>query len=426
MIELAPSPQSAAILYAGSAGGGIFRTGDGGAHWQTLPYSAPEVLSSFAVDPRGSSTLWVPSPYFERHNLFEPAVPGLYNGLWLSREGGASWLSPVDQPSLRGTAGGGIAWASSPPFSLYLGSRQGVLHSEDGGRSWSSTFVSSCHNFTALEVAPSDSQRVFALGSAELYPRPCPFLPGAFRSRDGGASWQATTFFPVAIDPLDPDVIYTTANTLSRSTDDGASFVGIAAGLPGGGVKDLAIDPANTDTLYAATLLGVFKSTSAGASWAPASNGLPAGTIDRLAIDPNAPERLYAVAGPRVFTSDDGAASWAEMSTGLPALDPVLDLHVDPVHSNVIYASVAGRGLFRYTRLAPTSLTPGPETLYFSHVRFEAHVAWRDFAGREGRGQARQLTPDSGAFWFFNDQNLELFVKVLDGTGLNGSFWVFF
>lgn len=34
-------------------------------------------------------------------------------------------------------------------------------------------------------------------------------------------------------------------------------------------------------------------------------------------------------------------------------------------------------------------------------------------------------TSDSGIFWFFNAANWELMVKVLDGCGLNDSFWVF-
>ena len=44
----------------------------------------------------------------------------------------------------------------------------------------------------------------------------------------------------------------------------------------------------------------------------------------------------------------------------------------------------------------------------------------------EGRGQALALTPDTGAFWFFDPSNLELMVKVLDGRAVNGKFWVFY
>ena len=51
---------------------------------------------------------------------------------------------------------------------------------------------------------------------------------------------------------------------------------------------------------------------------------------------------------------------------------------------------------------------------------------WRGrTAGGSGAGQALPLTPDTGAFWFFSDGNLEFVVKVLDGRWFNGHWWVF-
>ena len=35
------------------------------------------------------------------------------------------------------------------------------------------------------------------------------------------------------------------------------------------------------------------------------------------------------------------------------------------------------------------------------------------------------ITPDTGAFWFFDPENVELIVKVLEGCSVNGSWWVF-
>jgi hypothetical protein len=59
--------------------------------------------------------------------------------------------------------------------------------------------------------------------------------------------------------------------------------------------------------------------------------------------------------------------------------------------------------------------------------RFNVEVSWRDpRSGQTGNGMAVPLTRDTGAFWFFGDQNLEMMVKVLDGRALNGHFWVFF
>jgi hypothetical protein len=64
--------------------------------------------------------------------------------------------------------------------------------------------------------------------------------------------------------------------------------------------------------------------------------------------------------------------------------------------------------------------------LCLDHGRFEARVAWRNpFTGETGSGHARSLTTDTGAFWFFGDQNLELMVKVLDGTSVNLRYWLY-
>ncbi|HEX4966369.1 MAG TPA: hypothetical protein VF173_36510 [Thermoanaerobaculia bacterium] len=46
-------------------------------------------------------------------------------------------------------------------------------------------------------------------------------------------------------------------------------------------------------------------------------------------------------------------------------------------------------------------------------------------SGASGTGQALPLTSDTGAFWFFGPDNVELVIKVLDGRAVNGHFWVF-
>lgn len=65
--------------------------------------------------------------------------------------------------------------------------------------------------------------------------------------------------------------------------------------------------------------------------------------------------------------------------------------------------------------------TPGATELCFEGDRFEVAVE------RAGvRQPAVPLTPRSGAFWFFDPGNLEVVVKVLDGTPINGHHWVFY
>ena len=58
--------------------------------------------------------------------------------------------------------------------------------------------------------------------------------------------------------------------------------------------------------------------------------------------------------------------------------------------------------------------------------RFAVEASWRDFVDNTGVGSAESLTSDSGYFWFFNPANVEVMVKVVDGTSVNGRFWVFY
>ncbi len=78
-------------------------------------------------------------------------------------------------------------------------------------------------------------------------------------------------------------------------------------------------------------------------------------------------------------------------------------------------------GTFTFTR---TDSTP-PPPLLLQEGRFAVRAMWEDSGGSRGFAQAVPLTEDSGTFWFFNANNVELLVKVLDACGGFDRFWVF-
>jgi hypothetical protein len=57
--------------------------------------------------------------------------------------------------------------------------------------------------------------------------------------------------------------------------------------------------------------------------------------------------------------------------------------------------------------------------------RFRVEVDFTTVRGASGRGQATPLTSDTGYFWFFDPDNVEIVVKVLDACGFNDRYWVF-
>ena len=57
--------------------------------------------------------------------------------------------------------------------------------------------------------------------------------------------------------------------------------------------------------------------------------------------------------------------------------------------------------------------------------RFRVEAEWSTTDGVAGDGRAVPLTADTGYFWFFGPDNVEIVLKVLDACGLNDRFWVF-
>jgi hypothetical protein len=82
---------------------------------------------------------------------------------------------------------------------------------------------------------------------------------------------------------------------------------------------------------------------------------------------------------------------------------------------------------------ASTSVLPGVEgceagtgSLCLHHGRFRVDLGWKDFADNEGIGQVVPVSSgDSGLFWFFDPENWEMLVKMVDGCRLNQRYWVF-
>jgi Tol biopolymer transport system component len=89
--------------------------------------------------------------------------------------------------------------------------------------------------------------------------------------------------------------------------------------------------------------------------------------------------------------------------------------------SRVAFALLDARGT--WLALATCQAT----AMLLNDQRFQVDATWRTFEGESGIGQAVQLTNDSGYFWFFNPDNIEVVVKVLDACRLPDweNFWVF-
>ena len=112
----------------------------------------------------------------------------------------------------------------------------------------------------------------------------------------------------------------------------------------------LAIDPANSQTIYAAAEIGgVFKSTDGGGSWSPINSGLTNTNIGSLTIDPSNSQTIYAAVyygEGGLFKSINGGGSWSAVNSGMNNLN-VNSLVLDPTNSQTVYAGTNGGGVFK-------------------------------------------------------------------------------
>ena len=154
----------------------------------------------------------------------------------------------------------------------------------------------------------------------------------------------------LAVDRNDPNTVYAGSyggGGVYKSTDGGATWS--AVGLANKDIQALAIDPGNSNTVYAAAwYIGVFKSTNGGNSWSAVNTGLTDTRIKALAIDPSNSGTLYAGTYGGVFKSSNGGTGWSSVNTGLTSTD-VRDLAVAPSDSKIVYAATESGYGFKST-----------------------------------------------------------------------------
>ncbi|MCP3960310.1 MAG: hypothetical protein GY719_20905 [bacterium] len=477
---LAIDPQTPANLYAGLAGEGVFKSTDGGDTWNATGGGLQNSLNRVvAIDPQTPATLYA------GHSI---------EGVFKSTDGGGQW-NATNQGIVAARVAS-LAIDPQAPNILYAGTFANVLKSVDRGASWSAASTGlSNDGIEALAVDPETPTTLYAATTGG----------GVFKSTDAGGLWSPTNaglldldVFSLAMDPQDPDILYAGTNPGTfgsgafRSIDGGASWELIDGGLPPSTrVGAWAIDPQTPTTLYAGIFGGVYKSTDRGDTWSPANDGLtdhPESVgVNAMAIDPQTPTTLYAgllgglgLGG--VYRSDDAGATWTSLNNGpLNDFSDVQALAIDPLTPTTVYAGGisdqsfgGGDGFYRSTDSGATwttlvdGLIPAavrslvidpttPSTLYagtrgggvfenrlvtdqtvlvLQGGRFKVEVEWRDFMDATGPGKiavvptetdegAILASRDSAATGFFSPGNWEMTAKVLDGRALNDHFWVF-
>ena len=268
----------------------------------------------------------------------------------------------------------------------------GVWKTTNNGHTWRPVFDDKrVASLGTMAIAASDTQQVW-LGTGEPHSRNT-IEPGAgiYKSTDGGITWKLMGLEKtqhigrIAVDPKNPNVVWVAAlgaawksnpeRGLYKTTDGGVTwqlnkFISDKAGF-----VDVAIDPRNSDVVYAAAYerlrtpyslksggpgSGLFKTTDGGKTWTEiAGNGFPTGPKGRigLSIALSNPDVIYAMVeaatldkngkygSERVppanglYRSADGGKTWEKMNNANVRPFYYSQVRADPKNPNRVYFS---------------------------------------------------------------------------------------
>lgn len=324
--DLENHPTNDKIIYAGSAGGGVWKSTNGGV--------------SFL-------------PIFDDH----------------AQSIGVVRLSPHD-PDNTIWVGTGETWTRN---SVSVG--DGLYKSADGGSNWQKVGFEKSERISSIEFHPDDPNTIYVgvLGAlwSDSEER------GIYKSTDGGQSWEqilylnpATGCSDLIIDPQNPDTMYASMwefrrtawsfssggenSALYKSTDGGESWEKIHQGFPEGklGRIALAMAPSDHDILYAVLETekdedkGLYRSDDGGQNWRHLNGdfGLVVRPFyfSRIVVDPRDPD-VVVKAGLTGSISRDGGQTFKNLgSMHADIHDIVFDIN----NSDRMYVGTDG-GVYR-------------------------------------------------------------------------------
>jgi len=245
------------------------------------------------------------------------------------------------------------------PANVYAGTKgDAVFKSFSGGQRWRSmstglggvTITSVVHE---LKFVPGSSQHVFAATSM-----------GVFETENGGDNWikrmkgmiEVLMVVTIDIDPNQPQTLFAgTSGGVYRSIDGAKMWTKVNNGLvPPDVLKSsralsvvkIKIDPHHPNTVYTATLKGLYKTNDAGDSWKRIGESLPDQFLSDLVLDSAQPNVLFVASREGIHQSHDGGNTWQAMIDGLTNLN-IRALAISTQDPQTLYAGTNLEGLFR-------------------------------------------------------------------------------
>ncbi len=430
-IAIAPSDPN--IIYVGSGeglqrpdlsvGDGIYKSTDAGKTWTHLGLRNGQQIPQIAVDPRDPSRLFVAV-------LGHPYGPNEERGIFRSIDGGQTFEKVLYKDE--NTGGNDVELDPSNPDIVYAamwearegpwengawsGTGGGIFKSTDGGKTWSQLTKGLPQEGVVqanLAIAPSNSKRIYAAIATSRG-------TAIYRSDDAGENWsQATTDSRpaarigggdcpmLAVDPKNPDTVYSASVVTWKSMDAGKTWTGIR-GAPGGDdYQKIWINPEYPNILLIVSDQGAIITVNGGETWSSWYNQ-PTAQMYHAAADNAFPYRVCGgqqESGSACVASrgNDGEITFREWhSVGVEEYGYAAP---DPLDPDMVYGGKLTRfdrrtgqveniapkpirpGDFRALRTAPVMFSPiDPHVLYFA-----ANTLWKT---RDGGRNWQEISPD--------------------------------
>ncbi|EKD49639.1 MAG: hypothetical protein ACD_63C00084G0002 [uncultured bacterium] len=294
-------PTEPNVIYLGTQGKGVYKSSDSGGSFKRVLLNDVDIYS-IAIDPKDSNIVYASSlsaangKIYRSPNGFEETVEEI---LIEAREGQALKDVVVD------------------PYDdsrIYAVSQQGgVFKSADFGASWS---VKKWFDAALTKIAVSQSDtRVIYVASSD---------GGIFKTSDGGDTW---------LDFREEE--------LPAVSEDEELKEGLLYSFPGANVvNDIAVDPGNSDMVYAATDYGLLKSVDGGRFWKTVNSLVAPGTVPIKTVDlaSESSNVIYISAGSSLHKSTDGGINWSNWL--LPTVRRIEAVAIDPKDMQIVYVGV--------------------------------------------------------------------------------------
>ncbi|WP_299773038.1 hypothetical protein [uncultured Pseudoteredinibacter sp.] len=265
-----------------------------------------------------------------------------------------------------------IVWAGSGENNAQrsVGMGDGVYKSHDGGNSWQNVGLKTSEHIGKIVIHPENSDIIYVASQGGLWK--AGGERGLYKTVDGGKNWQRilhisenTGISDVIVDPRNPDIIIATSyqrrrhfgilvaggpeGGAFRSTDGGNSWNKIKSGFPQGdlGRIGLARSPQQPDVLYSIVAgtektKGIYRSSNNGLNWKKMNDYMVVDAQYYMEIfpDPHQFDKIYIV---DVFTkvSEDGGKTLKPINQQAMHVDNH-EVEFDPNDPN--YLLIAGDG----------------------------------------------------------------------------------